>query len=122
MHIHHIALMVNDLEASIKFYETITELTISRWFIAGPGEIAFMTNGVNETEKNLFICRRGKPLRKLESHSALKQALWMKSINSYIHSIGQLLLQGIGEGIQPLISFYNGANDKVAVKQLRRWT
>ena len=28
----------------------ITELTISRRFKAGPGEIAFMTNGSGETE------------------------------------------------------------------------
>ncbi len=44
------------------------------------------------------------------------------AVISYILSIGQLLLQGVGEGSQPLISFYNGANDKPAVKQLRRWT
>lgn len=44
------------------------------------------------------------------------------AVVSYILSIGQLLLQGVGEGSQPLISFYYGANDLKAVKQLRKWT
>jgi len=41
MHIQHVTFMVNNLEESIEFYETMTELTISRRFKAGPGEIAF---------------------------------------------------------------------------------
>ncbi len=44
------------------------------------------------------------------------------AVTSYILSAGQLLLQGVGEGSQPLISFYHGANDQKTVKQLRRWT
>lgn len=70
MHFEQLTLMVRNLEESIKFYETITELTISRRFQAGPGEIAFLTNGKGETEielvcmpetvkfegKGLFIC------------------------------------------------------------------
>ena len=41
---------------------------------------------------------------------------------SYILTIGQLLLQGIGEGSQPLISFQYGANNQEAVARLRKWT
>ena len=60
MHIKHLALRVNNLEESIKFYETITELTISRRFKAGPGEVAFMTNGNGETEIELISMPQGE--------------------------------------------------------------
>ncbi|HZK60436.1 MAG TPA: VOC family protein [Anaerovoracaceae bacterium] len=70
MHIQHVTLMVNNLEKSIEFYETITELSITRRFKADPGEIAFLANDPGETEielvympqvqkfegKGLFIC------------------------------------------------------------------
>jgi len=60
MHFQHMTLMVNNLEESIEFYETITELTISRRFKAGPGEIAFMTNGSGETEMELVCMPQGQ--------------------------------------------------------------
>src|SRR5665648_442365 len=60
MHIQHLTLMVNDLEESIEFYEAITELTISRRFKAGPGEIVFMTNGSGETEIELVCMPQGQ--------------------------------------------------------------
>ncbi|MFZ3102079.1 MAG: VOC family protein [Desulfitobacteriaceae bacterium] len=60
MHIQHLTLMINNLEESIEFYETITELTISRRFKAGPGEIAFMTNGSGETEIELVCLPQGQ--------------------------------------------------------------
>lgn len=47
--------IVKDLEKSIEFYETITELKISRRFKDGSAEIAFMTNGNGETEIEL-VC------------------------------------------------------------------
>lgn len=76
MNIKHITLRVKDLEESIKFYETITELTVSRRFKAGPAELAFMTNGEGQTEvellhipegqtfegKGMFICFETKKL------------------------------------------------------------
>ena len=55
MHFKQLTLMVKNLEESIEFYETITELTISKRFKAGPGEIAFLTNGSGETEIEL-VC------------------------------------------------------------------
>ena len=58
MHIQHLTLMVNNLEESIEFYKTITELTVSHRFKAGPGEIAFLTNGKDETEIEL-VCMPG---------------------------------------------------------------
>lgn len=60
MHIKHVTLMVNDLDKSIEFYETITELTISRRLKAGPGEIAFLTNGSGETEIELVCMPQGQ--------------------------------------------------------------
>jgi len=59
MHIQHVALMVNNLEESIAFYETMTELTIARRFTAGPGEVAFLTNGSGETEIELICMPQG---------------------------------------------------------------
>lgn len=43
------------------------------------------------------------------------------AVISYMLSVGQLLLQGVGEGSQPLVSFFYGANNQPVVKQLRRW-
>jgi len=60
MHIKHVTLMVKNLEESIKFYETVTELTISRRFKAGAGEIAFLTNGEGETEIELLCMPQGQ--------------------------------------------------------------
>ncbi|HMM23118.1 MAG TPA: VOC family protein [Selenomonadales bacterium] len=53
MYFRQLSLMVKNLEESIEFYETITELTISRRFKEGPGEIAFMANSSGETEIEL---------------------------------------------------------------------
>lgn len=58
MHIKHIAIKVNNLDESIKFYETITELTVDSRSKAGEGEIAFLTNGKGETQIEL-ICMPG---------------------------------------------------------------
>ena len=55
MHIRHIAIRVKNLEQSIRFYETMTELIVARRIKAEPAELAFMTNGQGETEIEL-IC------------------------------------------------------------------
>lgn len=55
MHLQHVTFMVSNIEKSIEFYETFTELTVSRRLKAGPGEIAFLTNGSGETEVE-FVC------------------------------------------------------------------
>lgn len=60
MKIAHLTLMVNNLEKSIEFYETITELTVSRRFNAGPGEIAFMTNVTGDTDVELVFMPQGQ--------------------------------------------------------------
>lgn len=60
MHIQHVALRVNNLEESIKFYEIMTELTVSRRFKAEPGEVAFLTNGSGETEIELIYMPQGQ--------------------------------------------------------------
>lgn len=60
MHIKHITIMAKNLEESIKFYKTITELTISRRFKSGPGELAFLTNGNGETEIELVSMPQGQ--------------------------------------------------------------
>ncbi|WP_066645992.1 VOC family protein [Christensenella timonensis] len=59
MHIKHVTLRVKDLEKSIKFYETITELTISQRFKAGTAELAFLSNGRGETEIELVFMPEG---------------------------------------------------------------
>jgi lactoylglutathione lyase len=60
MHIKHVTLYVNNLDESIKFYETITELSVSRRFTAGPGELAFLANGKGETEIELLYMPQGQ--------------------------------------------------------------
>lgn len=60
MHIKHITLRVKNLEQSIQFYETITELAVSHRISAGPAEIAFMSNGEDETEIELLHIPQGQ--------------------------------------------------------------
>ena len=48
------------------------------------------------------------------------EAMTIYSVVSYILSSVQLLLQGIGDGVQPLISFYYGADKKEEVHYLYR--
>lgn len=70
MHIQHVTFTVRNLEKSIEFYETMTELKVSRRFKAGTAEVVFLTNGAGETQiellhrpeaqtfegKGMFIC------------------------------------------------------------------
>lgn len=60
MNIKHVTLRVRNLEKSIDFYETITELVISRRFQSETAEIAFMTNGSGETEIELLYIPEGQ--------------------------------------------------------------
>ena len=59
MRIKHITFMVRNIDKSIDFYETVTELKTSRRFTDGPAELAFLTNGSGETEIEL-VCRQGQ--------------------------------------------------------------
>lgn len=59
MHIKHVAIRVNNMDESIEFYETITELTVSRRLKSDPGEVAFLTNGNGETEIELIYMPQG---------------------------------------------------------------
>ena len=60
MHIKHITIRVRDMEESIQFYETITELAVSRRSTEGSAEIAFLTNGEGETEIELLYIPEGQ--------------------------------------------------------------
>ena len=60
MHIKHVTIRVKNLEQSIQFYETITELTVSRRFKAEQAEIAFMSSGNGETEIELLHIPKGQ--------------------------------------------------------------
>lgn len=60
MHIKHVTLRVKDLEQSIWFYKTITDLNISRRFKADPAEIAFLSSGSGETEIELLHIPQGQ--------------------------------------------------------------
>ncbi len=60
MHIQHITFYVRDLERSIAFYETMTELTVAERFKAGPGEVAFLSHGPGETQLELVCMPGGK--------------------------------------------------------------
>lgn len=60
MHIKHVTLYVKNLEESIQFYGTMTELKVDRRFKAGDGELAFLTNGQGETEIELIYMPEGQ--------------------------------------------------------------
>lgn len=53
MRIKHIAIRVKDLEQSVRFYETITDLTVARRLDADPAQLAFLSNEAGETELEL---------------------------------------------------------------------
>ena len=85
MHIQHVAITVSDLDKSIEFYETVTELKVTRRHKSGGSrEVAFMTNGEGETDlelvctqdghfsgKGIFICFRTDRLE--EKHRLVKE-------------------------------------------------
>ena len=60
MKIKHITLRVKDLEQSIAFYQTLTELAVVRRLSAGPAELAFLSNGEDETELELLHIPQGQ--------------------------------------------------------------
>ena len=60
MHFRQVTLMVEKLEESIEFYETIIEMTISRRIKTGTGEVVFLASGKGETEIEL-VCMPQTP-------------------------------------------------------------
>ena len=46
MKLGYITVMVRDLERSLAFYQELAQLQVVRRFRPGPGEIAFLANGV----------------------------------------------------------------------------
>ena len=60
MHIKHITIRVKNLEQSMQFYQSLTELAVNRHFTAGPAELAFLTNGSGETEIELVHIPQGQ--------------------------------------------------------------
>ena len=62
----YITVMVRDLERSLAFYQELAQLQVVRRFRPGPGEIAFLANGVGETMLELVafpdaekVCAQG---------------------------------------------------------------
>ncbi|MDO5784543.1 MAG: VOC family protein [Eubacteriales bacterium] len=60
MHIHHLALRVSDLEKSIRFYETLTQLKVAERFVSDPGEVAYLHNAAGETMIELIAMPGGQ--------------------------------------------------------------
>lgn len=54
MQLHHLALRVRDLEKSLIFYQTLTQLTVAERFDANPGECAYLHNAAGETMLELI--------------------------------------------------------------------
>jgi len=81
MHIQHVTFMVNKLEEAIEFYETMTELTTSRHFKAGDGEIAFLTHGSGETEIELVCMPHGQKFEGKGMFICYKRINWMQCIS-----------------------------------------
>lgn len=51
-----------------------------------------------------------------------EEAVSAYAVLAYIISFMELLVQGIGDGSQPLLSLSQGSNDKKALKSYSRWT
>ncbi|MDI9498634.1 MAG: VOC family protein [Bacillota bacterium] len=49
-----LTIYVRDLEASIRFYESMAGLTVQRRFASGPAELAFLANTAGDTEIELL--------------------------------------------------------------------
>lgn len=54
MHMHHLAIRVTNLDASIRFYETLAGLKVRRRFSESGAELAYLTNGEGATEIELI--------------------------------------------------------------------
>lgn len=55
MHMHHLAIRVKNLDESIRFYETLTGLTVRERYADSGAELAYLTGGEGQTEVEL-IC------------------------------------------------------------------
>jgi len=60
MYFRQLTLRVKNLEKSVEFYETMTELAITRRFKTGEGEIAFLANKDGETMVELVCMPEGQ--------------------------------------------------------------
>ena len=60
MHIKHLAIKVNNIDESIKFYECVTELSVKRREKGDQWEIAFLAHGEGETEIELIYMPQGQ--------------------------------------------------------------
>lgn len=60
MQIHHLAINVQNLEKSIYFYETLTQLEVRIRIEANPGELAYLHNAEGETELELIAMPAGQ--------------------------------------------------------------
>lgn len=59
MQMHHLALRVKDMDASIHFYETLTQLRVRLRMPAAPGEIAYLQDEAGGTELELIAMPDG---------------------------------------------------------------
>lgn len=60
MQIHHLALRVKNFDASLRFYQTLTELKVDTHFTSGGGEVAYLHNAAGETEIELIAMPTGE--------------------------------------------------------------
>ena len=60
MKFHHISLRVTDFEKSLAFYQTLTQLRVSKQFSANGGNVAYLHNAEGETEVELIAMPEGQ--------------------------------------------------------------
>lgn len=60
MQLHHLALRVKNLEESIHFYQTLTQLSVRTSFDAPPGKVAYLQNAEGETQIELIDMPEGQ--------------------------------------------------------------
>lgn len=54
MYLHHLAIRVKSLEQSIRFYETLTGMTVRERFEEGAARLAYLASGAGATEIELI--------------------------------------------------------------------
>lgn len=60
MKFHHLSLRVRDFDKSMKFYQELTGLKVSKSFAANGGNVAYLQNAEGETELELIAMPQGQ--------------------------------------------------------------
>ena len=91
MKFHHISLRVTNFEKSLDFYQTLTQLKVSKQFSANGGNVAYLHNAEGETEVELIAMPEGQTFEGkgmfLYSYNPQKERIWNIRMLLYCQSV-----------------------------------